>query len=348
MASGPTRVLIVAEDISLANLPAPLVGHLRLDCTNTTTCRHAKKAMQADCFDVLVVDVSGPDTGRMDLLEHTRRTSPECRIILVSGDLIHREIAKAFALGATGYLQKPFNVSDFLATISTVTAADSAQKHPLLTPMSGLEISQRKQASLEGIQALVSAVEAKDPYTQQHSRQVTHYATHLARHLGCPDEIVESVYIAAMVHDVGKIGIPDHILTKTGDLTEEESENVRRHPALGAEIIRHLSIFNTEADIIRHHHENWDGSGYLNEIAGDEIPLASRIIRIADAMDAMLMARSYKGAYAVETMLDELTRCAGKSFDPKLATIAAEWSRTHMQELVVGRPAPKSARSRSA
>jgi HD-GYP domain-containing protein (c-di-GMP phosphodiesterase class II) len=177
---------------------------------------------------------------------------------------------------------------------------------------------------------------------------VEHYATQLAGRLNLSSDVVESISVAAIVHDVGKIGVPDHILTKPGSLSEKEFTSIRLHPALGEQIIRNLSVFNAEAKIIRHHHENWDGSGYPDALAGEDIPLGSRIIRIADAMDAMLMARSYKGPYPVETMLDELTCCAGRDFDPKMAGIAAEWSRMHTQELTLARPSPKPARSRSA
>ncbi|MBL7134084.1 MAG: HD domain-containing protein [Phycisphaerae bacterium] len=346
MSSSPTRVLIVADESPICDL----AGDLSLDCISVCEAQEANKRLAQEHFDVLVIDLSRPDARRTDLLAQVRKRSPDCRIVLVSSDSIHREMARAFALGATDYLQKPFAAEDLAGMISRAVAAGPSPRGPTrLWNGSRLELhSQRKEASLEGIQALVSAVEAKDPYTRQHSRQVEHYATRLAGRLNLQADVVESISVASLMHDVGKIGVPDHILTKPGNLSEEELASVRRHPALGEEIIRNLSVFDTEAKIIRHHHENWDGSGYPDGLAGEEIPLPSRIIRTADAMDAMLMSRSYKGPYPVETMLDEFTRCAGRDFDPKVARIATEWSRMHTQELVLGFPVAKPARSRTA
>lgn len=346
MPSSPTRVLVVADESPVCHLPV----EPGLDCVCVCEPEEAKRSLAQEHFDVLVVDLSRPDAKRTDLLAHVRKKSPDCRTILVSSDSIHQEMARAFALGATDYLQKPFSPKDLAGMISKAVAAKLSPHEPTrLWNGSKLELnSQRKEASLEGIHALVSAVEAKDPYTQQHSVQVEHYATQLAVRLNLHPDVVESISVAAIVHDVGKIGVPDHILTKRGNLSEEEFASVRRHPALGELIIRNLSVFNAEAKIIRHHHENWDGTGYPDALAREEIPLSSRIIRIADAMDAMLMARSYKGPYPAEAMLDELTRCAGMDFDPKVAGIAAEWARMHTEELTLARPSPKSTRSRSA
>ena len=346
MSSSPTRVLIVADESPICNLP----GDPSLACVSVRKPEKAKKSLAEEHFDVLVVDLSRPDAKCTDLLAHARKKSPHCRIILLGSDSIHRELARAFALGATDYLQKPFSPEDLAGMISRAVAAEAYPHGPTrLWNGSRLELhSQRKEASLEGIQALVTAVEAKDPYTNQHSRQVEHYATQLAKRLNLQADVIESISVASLVHDVGKIGVPDHILTKPGNLSEKEFASIRQHPALGEQIIRNLSVFNAEAKIIRHHHENWNGTGYPDTLAGEEIPLPSRIIRIADSMDAMLMARSYKGPYPIETMLDELTRCAGRDFDPKVAGIAAEWSRVHTQELAVARPSPKPARSISA
>ncbi len=346
MSSSPTRVLIVANRFPTCNLPVDA----SLICVSARDPEEAKKLLAREHFDVLVVDLSRPDARCTDLLAHARKTSPQCRVILVSSDSVHGEMARAFALGATDYLQKPFGPEDLTGMISKAVTAKPPPHDPArLSDSSGSELHpQRKEASLEGIQALVTAVEAKDPYTRQHSKQVEHYATKLAKRLGLQADVIDSVSVASLMHDVGKIGVPDNILTKPGSLNEEELASVRRHPALGEQIIRNLSVFNTEAKIIRHHHENWNGSGYPDGLAGKEIPLPSRIIRIADSMDAMLMARSYKGPYPIESMLDELTRCAGRDFDPKIAGIAAEWSRMHTQELVLARPSPKPARSKSA
>ncbi len=346
MSSRAPRILVVADVPPADDLLAEIRSDVSLDCASVTGVAQANKALAQEHFDVLLVDLSTPDPARTALLEHARRVSPDCRIILVSSDSGHHEIARAFALGAADMLQGPIATEDLLGAISRATAAGAGREPPHLHGADPKP--QRKATSLEAIHALVSAVEAKDPYTKQHSRQVTHYATQLARQLNVREDIVESVAVAAIVHDVGKIGVPDHILVKPCNLSEQEFESIRRHPALGEQIVRNLSAFNAEAKIIRHHHENWDGSGYPDALAGEDIPLGSRLIRIADSMDAMLMARSYKEAFPVDVMLHELTQGSGRDFDPELATMAGEWCRVHPRELILPPEDTRLGLSRSA
>ncbi|NQT20039.1 MAG: HD-GYP domain-containing protein, partial [Planctomycetes bacterium] len=168
------------------------------------------------------------------------------------------------------------------------------------------------------------AVEAKDPYTRRHSEQVAHYAVNLAGALGLPPSAVESIRVASLLHDLGKIGVPDRILTKPEPLTDEEFEHIRRHPAMGSEILSSITMFGEETQLIRYHHERWDGKGYPNGLTGEESPLASRIMQVADCIDAMLMQRAYKKGYPVEKMIGELIRCAGVQFDPKIAAAAVQ------------------------
>ena len=197
------------------------------------------------------------------------------------------------------------------------------------------DMTPSRRASLEGVRALVRAVEAKDPYTRRHSEQVTHYTVHLSRAMGAGIDQVEGFRVAALLHDVGKIGVPDAILTKTGPLAPEEFEYVRRHPAVGADILSHVTVFSTESHVVRHHHEWWDGTGYPDGLAGDEAPLGARIIHVADSIDAMLMDRSYKLAYPIAKMLDELARCAGSQFDPDVAVRALQWCRQNPHLLIL-------------
>ena len=192
-----------------------------------------------------------------------------------------------------------------------------------------------RPVSWNTIQTLVRAIEAKDPYTRWHSEQVAGYAWHLAGALQVPEDSRHTIRLAALVHDVGKIGVPDRILTKPGPLSEEEMALMRRHPAVGADILGFAADFATGARIVRHHHEAWNGRGYPDRLTGEEAPLGSRIIHVADAMDAMLMQRSYKEAYPVEKMLDELVRCAGTQFDPRIAAAAVLWCRHNPGKLVL-------------
>ena len=193
---------------------------------------------------------------------------------------------------------------------------------------------QARQASLDSVRALVRAVEAKDPYTRRHSEQVTHYAIHLSRAMGVPPEQAEAFRVAALLHDVGKIGVPESVLTTPQPLTPEEFEHVRRHPGVGADILANITVFAVEALLVRHHHERWDGTGYPDGLRGEEAPLGSRIIHVADCIDAMLMDRSYKKGYPVERMLDELARCSGSQFDPRIAAHAIRWCHSNPHQLI--------------
>jgi putative nucleotidyltransferase with HDIG domain len=218
------------------------------------------------------------------------------------------------------------------------------------TPSTAAELSpQARQALLDFVRALVRTVEAKDAYTRRHSEQVAHYAVNLARVLVLPETTVESIRVASLLHDIGKIGVPDRVLTKSGRLTDEEFEHIRRHPALGAEILANIPLFRREAQLVRHHHERWDGRGYPDGLAGQESPLASRIIQVADCIDAMLMERTYKKGYPVADMLGELIRCSGTQFDPQVAAAALQWCRSNPDKLILpnGNAVPEAARARA-
>ncbi len=194
---------------------------------------------------------------------------------------------------------------------------------------------QLRLGCLEGVGALVSAVEAKDPYTRRHSEQVAYYAEQFARQMGLAGDAVETIRVAAIMHDVGKIGIPDTVLTKAGKLTDEEYALIYQHPQMGANILLKISMLTAESKLVLHHHENWDGSGYPHRLAGERIPVGARLIQIADCIDAMLMRRVYKEPFAIPRVLDELSKGRSSRFDPKLADLAIHWLKANPAKVIV-------------
>jgi HD-GYP domain-containing protein (c-di-GMP phosphodiesterase class II)/CHASE2 domain-containing sensor protein len=167
--------------------------------------------------------------------------------------------------------------------------------------------------------ALANAVDAKDPYTRGHSERVFSYGEQLARAMDLPRQDVESIKMAAVLHDIGKIAIPDEILRKPGRLTAEEFDVIRTHPARGEAILAPLEELRPLRPGIRHHHERFDGEGYPDQLAGKDIPLHARIICVADSFDAMTSKRYYHEAKSLEEGLEEIARCSGAQFDPELA-----------------------------
>jgi putative nucleotidyltransferase with HDIG domain len=168
------------------------------------------------------------------------------------------------------------------------------------------------------VQALTAALDAKSSYTRGHSDRVAELSWALARELGLGDREAESARVAGHLHDIGKIGVPDSIISKPGVLTPEELDMMRRHTRIGASVVEQVAHLRGFASAVRGHHERWDGSGYPDGLAGDSIPLEARIICIADSYDAMTSARSYRELISPTAAVEEIRRCAGAQFDPRL------------------------------
>ena len=169
--------------------------------------------------------------------------------------------------------------------------------------------------------AFVEAIEARDPYTKQHSTRVTNYAVLMAKALGCSQEEIDGLNISGNLHDIGKIGIPDNILLKPGRLTDEEYEVIKKHPVTGSNIIGHFNMWSHPQRVIKHHHERWDGHGYPDGLKGEEIPFFSRILSIADVYDALTSDRSYRAKLSENVALRLIQKNAGGRFDPELVTV---------------------------
>ncbi len=169
--------------------------------------------------------------------------------------------------------------------------------------------------------AFVAALEARDPYTQRHSSRVTEFSLLIGKKMNCTEEELEILNVAGQLHDIGKIGIRDNILLKPGKLTRDEYEKIKEHPVIGADIIAKLGLWNREQDIIRHHHEKYDGTGYPDGLKGEEIPKLARILAMADAFDAMASDRAYRKGMEKTRVVSIIKECSGSQFDPLVAEI---------------------------
>ncbi len=175
-----------------------------------------------------------------------------------------------------------------------------------------------RQTFLDTIKSLSLAIDAKDPYTKGHSSRVSDYAVMLAREMKWPEDRIEFLKYVALIHDVGKVAVPESILKKDRLLTTEEYDIMKKHSEAGAEVIKDVSFFAAGSGIIKHHHESWDGNGYPERLKGEEIPEGARILSVADAYDAMTSDRPYRKALKPMEAFKEIQDCSGTQFDPKV------------------------------
>ena len=175
---------------------------------------------------------------------------------------------------------------------------------------------QTKESYRSTVEALAAAIDAKDKYTSGHSTAVSKYAVPVAREMMMNDDELESIEFAALLHDIGKIAVPESVLNKPGKLTKDEFEQIKKHPSAGAEIIRSIDFLKDAVNSVKHHHERWDGKGYPDGLKGEEIPLCAQVVGIVDTFDAMTSTRSYRKALSEDEALKEIRRCSGSQFNP--------------------------------
>jgi len=216
--------------------------------------------------------------------------------------------------------------------VDTVTDSEAFAKHELelltaIGKQAGIGIERAKlMEGLEklfygSVRTLVATIEAKDRYTFGHSERVTAYAMQIAEELGLQEDVLGTIQLAGLLHDIGKIGIKESILNKPGELDDSEFADVRGHPAIGAKILMNIENIEDVARAVRHHHERYDGSGYPDGLRGEEIPFEARILAVADAFDAMTSRRPYRDMLTREEVTEEIRSSMGSQFDPKIAEV---------------------------
>ena len=235
------------------------------------------------------------------------------------------------------------------ATLRADSAASTAPSDSLLALLGAwwsMRLDNRRLAAdaeqrlLDIVESLITSVEAKDPYTSGHSKRVCKYSELIAQSMGIGGRDLEEIAIGAALHDVGKLGIPEHVLRKPSKLDDDEWEQIKSHPKVGARIIDSFNQSYQVLYAIQHHHEHWNGAGYPGKLAGEAIPLPARIVGVADAIDAMTSARSYQRNRTIEDALEEIRKSAGRQFDPAVVEAVLRIPIASLEAIAPVVPAP--------
>ncbi|MBF0169850.1 MAG: response regulator [Nitrospinae bacterium] len=302
-----------------------------------------------DAFDMILTDINMP---RMDGRELVEKIRGDARFqfipIIVSTTISEKEnIKRLLNTGADDYIVKPFSSEEFVARIGSQLRVKSLYEELRRAneKMSrfNMNLEQRvrertqdlRQANIDAILSLAVAAEAKDDSTGNHVYRIQSFCEALARKMGLAEAVVEDIGYSSIMHDVGKISIPDHILKKPGRLTGEEFVIMKGHSLHGERILPSRPFFETARQIARSHHERWDGAGYPDRLAGKGIPLAARICSVADVFDALVAKRCYKEAWSMDDAQAEILRCAGSQFDPEVVEAWDDLFRAGEIELIL-------------
>jgi putative nucleotidyltransferase with HDIG domain len=321
-------VLIVDDEPNATTLVARILGRVGYRCDVAQDAEEALAKTAAQDYAAALLDIGLPGMDGITLLERLREARPELATLVVTGDSSAQTAVEAVKRGADDYLVKPFAAEQLIASLEhalrlrRLETENRAYREHLeqLVEARTAELGDRdrrmRQLLMGSVAALCTALEAKDQYTEGHSRRVAEYAVLIGAALRLPDEDVERLRLAGLLHDIGKIGVRDEVLTRPGPLSHVEYLHVISHATLGAEILGAIPELAELARWIRHHHERYDGSGAPDGLAGTNIPLPSRIIAVADAYDAMTSSRPYRPGMTEEEARAELQRQQGQQWDP--------------------------------
>lgn len=319
------RILAVDDTPASLKLLTELLKAEGYDVRAAISGELALHAAVSDPPELVLLDIRMPG---LDGFEVCRRLKAEVAtrevpVIFVSAASETEEKVKGFGLGAVDYVTKPYQRDELLARVHTHLELNRLRHHleeVVDERTRELEESQRKLKSslVESIAALAAAVEMRDPYTAGHQRRVADLAMAIARQLGMPEDRVEGIQLAGIVHDVGKIQIPAEILSKPGRLNELEFSLIKQHPQAGYELLKNISFPWPIAEAVRQHHERLDGSGYPDGAQGDAILFEARIIAVADVVEAMSAHRPYRPGRGLDAALEEVIDGRGTRYDDRV------------------------------
>jgi putative nucleotidyltransferase with HDIG domain len=326
----PARILVVDDEAIVREILIRKLTHLGYDCDFAEDGHAALRILSNRTYDLLVSDVMMPQMGGVALLKEARRLCPDIAVILVTSVVDLETAVDALKEGAYDYVTKPFSLEEV-----SLSVARALEKRRLVMENRNYQITLEEQVSsrtrqlkevLEVLQhtyhstlmALGTALDSRDADSDWHSLRVTLYALRLARQVGISRPQATVVEQGALLHDIGKIGVPDALLRKPGPLTPDEWLLMRKHPEIGFRILSGIRFLQEAAVLVLHHHERYDGTGYPSGLRGEEISLGARIFAIADTLDCMTSVRPFQAATSYEAACQEIRRVAGSQLDPGL------------------------------
>jgi putative nucleotidyltransferase with HDIG domain len=320
----PGRILVVEDDPELGRTIERYLEREKHTVERALSVADGIAHLEQARFDLVVTDLNVPGSSGLLLMAEVRRRWPGTRLILMSGAAETADAAAAIEQGIDRLLLKPFDLVELGSAVQLSLAERRAQliaERERASFKELLEIREQESHSwiMRAVHALATAVEVKDAYTGGHSARVSAYAVEMARVSSAFD--LSRFTMGVDLHDIGKIGVPDAVLNKPARLTPDEMAQIREHTVTGVRILQPLIDDPMVIEIVRSHHERWDGRGYPDGLQTTDIPMTARMVAIADTLDAMTSDRAYRAALPWHTAVAEIKRGAGTQFDPDIVDV---------------------------
>ncbi len=324
-----SRILIVDDELDITEILSDLLS-ISHDCLTCGSAEEALAFLRVRNFSLVISDITMPGMSGLDMIPHAKEFAPDTVVVMISGMQTVESAIGALRLGAFDYLMKPFDLRQVEAVVKR-----ALEHHELIVAKQRYEnhleeLVEQRTAELDRaldsledayratLRALTAALETRDLETHGHSERVVTYSLRLGREYGLNSAQMKALEFGSLLHDIGKIGVPDSILRKPAKLTEEEWVLMREHPMHGQQILRGIEFLEGAGRVVAQHHEKWDGSGYPSGLKAEEIDMCARIFSVADAFDAMTSDRVYRRGKSYESASQELDDWAGRQFDPKV------------------------------
>ena len=318
------RCLVVDDEPRLRQVLMRLMELDGFRCLEASNGVEALALLATNQVPLVLSDLRMPQMDGIELLRQIRTRHPDVAVVMITAVADVEVAVSCLAIGAMDYLTKPFHLEEVRARVIQALEKrrliiENRDYQERLEDRVALQARRLEELFLASIQSLAEALEVKDPYTRGHSVRVSQYSSVVARALALDGDVVRQVELGGHLHDIGKIGVRESVLNKAGKLTADEYEHIMTHPVVGWRILSPLlSDAPLALNVVRSHHERFDGSGVPDALSGNDIPIEARIAAVADAFDAMTSARPYRAHMTIAAAVAEVQRNAGTQFDPEV------------------------------
>ncbi len=339
------NILVVDDEEAIREVVSTMLESKGYRCTAVSNGRAAQDQVKRTTPDLVLSDMIMPEMDGIKLLEWLRQYDPEVPVIMVTAIHDISTALEAIRRGAYDYILKPFEKDQLFLGVNRALqhrrlVAENRNYQRTLeqqveerTARLTVALAQLEQSYDDTLEALGSALDLKDAETEGHCQRVTAFTISIARSMPVPNAYLPVLARAAFLHDIGKMGVPDNVLLKPGPLDDAEKAIMRRHCQIGYDMLIRIPFLRDAAEIVLAHQEFYDGTGYPRGLKGEQIPLGARIFSIADSMDAMISDRPYRKALPMSHARQEIKRCAGTQFDPKVVEVFLSIPEEHWKEL---------------